>query len=234
MKPLFDLNKIELFDGYKSVPFECEWCKLPFYVKIKEIRWDLKNPKHPNRKNGNTFCSRKCKYASFVKKVSCLCGNCEKEIFIVPRIINESKSGFVFCSKSCSVTYNNTHKTTGNRRSKLEIWLEEQITLAFPNLHVLYNNKETINSELDIYFPDLKLAIELNGIFHYEPIYGKNKLTSIKNNDHRKFQACLEYKIELVIIDTSSLKYFKPQNAEKYLQIIKNIIDNKLSDSIGI
>jgi hypothetical protein len=108
------------------------------------------------------------------------------------------------------------------------VWLENQLLSTYPNLDIVYNGKETINSELDIYIPSLKLAFELNGIFHYEPIYGQDKLSATQNNDCRKFQACLEQGIEMVIMDVSSLKYFKPQNAEKYLNIIKKILDTKL------
>ena len=71
------------------------------------------------------------------------------------------------------------------------------------------------------------MAFELNGIFHYEPIFGESKLEQIQNNDSRKFQACLENGIELCIIDASSLTYFKEKSAKKYLDIITNIIDNK-------
>lgn len=59
---------------------------------------------------------------------------------------------------------------------------------------------------MDIYIPVLSLAFELNGIFHYEPIYGEGKLLSIQNNDDRKFQACLEHDIELCIINSSEQK----------------------------
>jgi hypothetical protein len=38
----------------------------------------------------------------------------------------------------------------------------------------------------------------------------------------------LERGIELVILDVSALKYFKQQNAEKYLRIVCEIIDLKL------
>ena len=83
------------------------------------------------------------------------------------------------------------------------------MSIQYPNLEIHYNRKDAINSELDIYIPELELAFELNGIFHYEPIYGAEKLQQIQNNDDRKFQACLEKGISLCIIDTSSLKYFK-------------------------
>ena len=92
---------------------------------------------------------------------------------------------------------------------------------------MVFNSKEIINSELDIYLPKLKLAFELNGIFHYESIYGQNKLDQIQNNDNRKFQACLEQGIEICIIDSSQQKYFKKETSQKYLDIITNIINNK-------
>jgi hypothetical protein len=72
------------------------------------------------------------------------------------------------------------------------------------------------------------LAFELNGIFHYEPIYGQEKLNQIQNNDNHKFQDCLEEKIELCVIDKSWIKYNKIQNFIKILNIIENIIFNKL------
>lgn len=74
----------------------------------------------------------------------------------------------------------------------------------------------------------MKLAFELNGIFHYEPIYGDKKLNQIQNNDTRKFQACLEKGIEMCIIDVSSLSYFKTTNAKKYLDIVCGLIDMKI------
>lgn len=66
----------------------------------------------------------------------------------------------------------------------------------------------------------MKLAFELNGILHYEPIYGIEKLHQIQNNDIRKFQACLEKSVSLVVIDSSEMKNFKPIKAKKYLDIV--------------
>lgn len=131
----------------------------------------------------------------------------------------------IFCSSSCSATYNNTHKTKGTRVSKLELWLSTILPNIYPNLEFHFNKKNAINSELDIYIPSLKLAFELNGIFHYEPIYGADKLNSIQNNDGRKFQACIEKGISLCIIDTSNQKSVTEKTSQKFLEIIKNIID---------
>jgi hypothetical protein len=133
-----------------------------------------------------------------------------------------------FCSQSCAASYHNKHKTHGTKRSKLEKWIEQQLSGSFPSLGIKYNSVDAINAELDIYIPSLKLAFELNGIFHYEPIHGHGKLATTKSNDERKFQACLERGIELCVIDTSSQKYFKPKTGEKFLQIIELIIRKKL------
>ena len=158
------------------------------------------------------------------------CNECTKK---VKRPLNQiKKSNNNFCSSTCAAIYNNRYKTHGTRRSKLEDYLEKQLIILYPTIEIHFNRKDTINSELDIYIPSLKLAFELNGIFHYEPIFGENKLSKIENNDNRKFQACLERKIELCMLDTSKQKYFKETSSQEYLNIIINLINNKQADII--
>ena len=133
-----------------------------------------------------------------------------------------------FCSHSCSAIYNNKHKQKGSRRSKLEIWLEKRLKKTYPSIKFLFNDKTIINSELDIYIPELNLAFELNGIFHYEPIFGIDKLNSIQNNDNSKIKQCLEKHIDLYVIDTTEQKNFNFKSSNKYLNIIKKLIKDKL------
>lgn len=205
----------------KMIPIECDHCKKNFERMQKYVKSDLKL--YPNRKQ---LCSVKCQRLSRIVRQQVQCKNCHKIIF---KDLNQLKKyPNSFCSSSCAATYNNTHKTHGCRRSKLEVYFEQVLPNKYPSLEFHFNRKDAIDSELDIYLPKLKLAFELNGIFHYEPIYGLDKLDQIKNNDNRKFQACLEKNIELCIIDTSSLNYFKPDKAQKYLDIIVNIINSKL------
>jgi hypothetical protein len=177
------------------------------------------------------FCSRKCYFlyldaqTKLKNKVKCL--HCGVEFYKQPKEQKKSKNHF--CSRSCSASYKNTHKTQGIRVSKLEVFLQEELTKKY-SYKFHFNRKDTINSELDIYIPELKLAFELNGIFHYEPIYGPEKLNQIQNNDNRKFQACLEKGIELCVIDTSWIKNNTLSKMNKILDIVEEVIKKSKSN----
>lgn len=202
---------------------KCEQCNNIFYRPKNQIQAVLNG----NSKLKLKYCSSKCVGIINNKSKKVKCEQCNKEFF---KQRNEfTRSSYNFCSKSCAAKYNNTHKKTGIRRSKLEIWIEDQLTNLYPNLKIHFNRKDTINSELDIYIPSLKLAFELNGIFHYEPIFGNEKLNKIQKNDNNKFFKCQEKNISLCIIDTSSQKYFKEQTSKKFLDIITNIINQNLA-----
>jgi very-short-patch-repair endonuclease len=171
---------------------------------------------------GEYWCSVKCRYPDNVdKKVNCL--KCNKEF--LKRNCECIKTPNHFCSRSCSASYNNTHKKYGTRRSKLEIYLEEEIRKNYPNLELICNQKTVIESELDFYFPELRFAIELNGITHYEPIYGEDKFEKIQNNDKRKVIACYEKEIELAIIDSSTCTYLNEAAKNKFKNLVFELIE---------
>lgn len=201
---------------------ECEYCHSQFGARKKDILWSPKCKKRNIGRFCNYICSGKHNTITNTSEVSC--SQCNVKF----NRINASIKLHNFCSRSCAATYNNTHKTKGTRKSKLECWLETKIKPLYPQLEFHFNRKDAINSELDIYIPSLKLAFELNGIFHYEPIYGKDRLKQIENNDNRKFQACIERGIELCIIDSSKQMQFKEKTSYKYLDIITSIINAKL------
>ncbi len=210
------------FKKYEEVDLECSVCKKEFRSK--------KNKIYESKRYGSLSitCSRDCYklFAGYFKKV--VCKNCNKDFIKRSQQIKVTKSNF--CSKSCAATFNNKNKSHGTRRSKLEVWLEEKLKEKYGKSFFDFNQKNAISSELDIYCPALKLAFELNGIFHYEPIYSEEKLKQIQNNDGRKYQACIERGIELCIIDTSKFGYFKESGAQKFLEIICKIVNGKLSD----
>lgn len=209
------------------VEINCSFCNKAYKVskfRLSQIKYRKKV------RNQSHFCSHDCELGGRGAKPpqDVVCLNCNKEF--KKRWGHIKKSSNHFCTRSCAATYNNTHKTKGNRKSKLEYYLENKLVEIYPTLEFHFTRKDVINSELDIYIPQLKLAFELNGIFHYEPIYGAEKLNQIQNNDNRKFQACLEMGIELCIIDTSKLGYFKESNALPYLKIVQRIINNKVKE----
>ena len=222
MKTLYTEEQYSITNSTDKLTCECYNCNSVFLITKKLITHELKH-----NRGRCKFCSQNCNniYNNASKKKLVICLNCTAEFEKKPAEINKNN----FCSRSCSATYNNKHKTHGTRRSKLEVYLEEQLSLLYPNLIIDYNQKSAINSELDIYVPSLKLAFELNGIFHYEPIYGSDKLNQIRNNDVSKSKACFDNHIDLCTIDASGLKYFKPSNAQKYLDIIVNIINQRTS-----
>lgn len=228
MKKLYTYEEIskdfDILSGFKKteeVRLECSVCKKEFKSK--------KNLIYESKRFGSLSitCSRECYnlFAGYSQKVECK--SCNKEF--IKRTCQMKKTKGNFCSKSCAATFNNTHKIHGTRRSKLEVWLEEKLKSKYGESFFEFNQKSAINSELDIYCPSLKLAVELNGIFHYEPIYSAEKLKKIQNNDGRKYQACLERGIELCIIDVSSQNYFKESSSLKFLDIICNVVNKKLS-----
>lgn len=180
------------------------------------------------------FCSKACS-GKFIGRTqshgysTLTCSHCSKAFqrrqYKIKERREKNPDGLSYCSRSCKATYENTHKTYGSNVSKLEKWLQAKLTQLYPNLNFIFNGKEAISSELDIYIPSMNLAFELNGIFHYEPIFGENNLQQRQANDSRKFQACYDAGISLCVIDTSSQKYFKESTSQQFLDIITQIID---------
>ena len=224
MNSLYTKTEFDEAKGQDLLLLQCVQCEKIF----KKTKRAIQRVLSPTSRCSETmdYCSSKCLGISNRTRIKCICKQCSKKFLKFPNQIKKSKNHF--CSHSCAATYNNIHRKTGTRISKLEIWLQEQLPSLYPNLMFHFNRKDTINSELDIYIPSLKLAFELNGIFHYEPIFGKDKLSSIQNNDCRKMLACAEHNIELCVIDVNTMKNFKEQKAIQFLTIIQNIIDGKL------
>ena len=222
MIPLYQQLDFDLADTRHMFDMQCIECDSIFKLPKRDIL-----QVSSGKQRAGKFCSQKCHRINKKHKWNMICTFCKKDFY---RAFDKRSSGNHFCSSSCAATYNNAHKTHGTRRSKLEVFLEVELGKLYPNLEIHYNRKEAINGELDIYIPSLKLAFELNGIFHYEPIYGADKLASIQTNDSRKSQACLEQGIELCIIDTSKIVYWKPQRGFEILVVIQLLIEKRLEE----
>ena len=212
----------EQFDelkGCDKIELQCRICTQTFEQKKSIILKSFKQ--------GYTsgFCSRNCSNKFKINKVNTECEECGKEISV--RAYQRKTYKHSFCSYSCSAKYRNRHKTNGIIRSKIEIYIENKIKQNYPTLNVMSNDRILLEGlELDFYFPALKLGIELNGITHYEPIYGEDRLTRSKDSDKRKMIQCYENDIELAVIDVSGAKYLTQKWKDIYWNEVNQLLAN--------
>jgi hypothetical protein len=163
--------------------------------------------------------------------IELFCTNCGKQFQrekrqLTSSILHEVKK--YFCTRSCGVTWNNRHKEVGIKRSLIERWIEGRIRETFVGLEVHYNRKDTIGSELDIYVPSLKLAIEISGKSHFYPIFGEDVYQKTVANDLVKSKACAAVGVELVVVDISALKSVKDVKMESVVNKVLGILRGKV------
>lgn len=169
-------------------------------------------------------------------KISCICScsYCNTEVLRTKTELKRNQRNLVFCSKSCRMTYQNLHDNirpiVGSSRSKAEDYLLNLLKSSFPDLKIESNNRSILPSklEIDIYIPEFKFGIELNGPIHYMPIYGLDTLEKCQRKDFAKNQECLQLGISLMTLDISRLNSTKRSNLfleETFKDTIKPIID---------
>lgn len=203
--------------------FRCEKCNKAYYLRPSTLL--------VRKKKYNTIFCNSCRLKSY--KVNhytiVICFQCNKEFYRKKGHCNKAtvrRWKNSFCGHSCRASYNNTHKTYGYRRSKLEIALEAFIRKAYPKLQMVCNSTSAINNELDFYFPSLNLAVEINGVFHYKPIFGIKKLLQVQATDKKKIIACENKNILLVTISPLE-KHCTKGTIDKYTTIMEDLINSR-------
>jgi len=222
MKPKFDIEKFEKLKNDEII-FECEECGGEFNSTKKYIRRALGITKHP-RKPSLKYCCRKCQSIGRRTGEYLKCEECGGELYRNRNEINDNKTGKFYCSNKCKGINWNKNKNYGFNRSKIEIWIEENIKNKY-DFEILFNDRELLRYEIDIYIPSLKIAFELNGIFHYESIFGEEKLKITKSKDLFKINECNNMGIELFVIDITDVKNFNKKSCKKYLDFIIETIN---------
>ena len=206
-----------------KVTIKCNHCGI-------EVLKEKRNINHKIAKGKSLYCSKKCFGLSHTEQVKVICAQCCVEFTRTPSCLKDSVR--FFCTQSCAATYNNKNKKHGTRRSKIETLVEERIKQKYTTLRCLCNSKQVIGSELDFYFPDLKMGIEINGIFHYKPVYGDDKLKKIQAMDKEKLEKSLAKGIDIKVIDCQHDKYLNKALQEKRINDVTNMIDLALASKL--
>lgn len=231
MKMCISFQELSLLKARALVPLECENCNNIFRKGKNNVLTAIKG--HPDF--ALRFCSLKCYYASQIKKnwIDIQCAECGKLVNKQVSKIKDNK--FSFCSKSCSAKFQNKHNTLGkSRKSKAETYLVKLIQEDFKDLEIKENVRNVLpsNLEIDIYIPAIKSAIEVNGLLHYFPIFGKEKLQDIKNKDKQKALEAKEVGCYLTVVNISQIKYWKETKIyldNEYKRVIKPRIESLIT-----
>ena len=85
----------------KKLQATCANCHKSFEIKVKTY--------NQRKKTGQErfFCSVACVSKSNVTSIKTACARCGKEILARPSRIKKSKTGNVFCSRSCAISEHN-------------------------------------------------------------------------------------------------------------------------------
>lgn len=150
------------------------------------------------------------------------CEECDSFCTKTPCQISQSKHHF--CSQSCASSYAQKHKTHGTNKSKIEQFVKNKLESMFPDLDIKYNDRKEIGLELDILIPSKSIAFEINGIFHYKPIFGQKKLDKTKHYDQKKQNYCRLKNIVLHVIDITSMRNFNEKEALQFATTIESHI----------
>jgi hypothetical protein len=133
MIPLYSESDFLSAKSRSLLPLQCKYCNKTFYRSKNQIQAIIKK----NSNHTGDFCSPKCTISHYHPTIYVNCANCQKSFVKTKFHIKNTKNNF--CCQSCAATYNNSHKTKGTRRSKLEIWLEKELPKFFPSLTFLFS-----------------------------------------------------------------------------------------------
>jgi hypothetical protein len=160
---------------------------------------------------------RKIKIPSAIIKIHC-------------KYCNQETTNKKYCNGSCRNKDLNKHKN--GLKSYAEKILVSKLKLNFPDWIIHENDRKILNGlELDVYIPNIKLAIEWNGIYHIEPIKGEEILQKIIKKDNTKIEMCKNLGINLIVIsDRTSHKKFIEETTN---DIVEKLQQYKLARMVG-
>lgn len=225
----FHANKGPYKKANPSVEVKCEVCEKLF--KKPQCRMNI---------TSHNFCSLECcgKFQQGKPKAETIdlkCPVCKQDFSLRLKLalFRKKTRKNLFCSRPCMYDYIRQNpcfaRSNKGGRSKLEHYIEKKLREEYPSLEILFNSKYS-GFELDIYFPSLCFAVEINGIWHYEPIKGEPLLVKIQNRDKIKAKICENSRITLFVMPV--LEPVKNDRTfDKYWQIVKSKLTDVLQTS---
>jgi hypothetical protein len=120
----------------------------------------------------------------------------------------------LFCSKSCAAKHTNPSSyprtcppSSFKGRSNPEKIAYKFLSTCYSGEIVQNDRTQLSGYELDLYLPELKIGIEINGPTHYRPIYGAARLERSQAVDALKKSLCAERGITLFSINVDVKDY---------------------------
>ena len=166
----------------------CQKCKINKIISIKKM--DGKKFIEKARKvHGDKYDYSKVEYINSKTKVCIICPE-HGEFWQKPNYHINNKSGCPSCSQSH--LENDTYSFLKNK----EIIFEQQKKFNWLGL-----------MRLDFYLPEYNIAIECQGMQHYQPIEffgGKKAYNDLIRRDKLKKQLCEEHNIKMIYVDNNT------------------------------
>ena len=151
--------------------------------------------------------------------------------------VNNRKKVCIICPEHGEFWQQPSHHMNGHGcpkcyKSKLESDIIE--LLENNSVKYEYNHRYSFldNLQLDFYIPELKIAIECQGVQHFAPVKawgGKEKLEMSKHNDKKKYLLCEKEGIRLLYYSNLTINYPYEviTDKEEILRIIENERNSK-------
>ena len=149
------------------------------------------------------------------RKVTRVCLVCSTQFQGRLRDIKRGRG--LFCSKSCATKHTNPSSYPRTRPASTLKGRSNPEKIAYKFLSTCYRGEIIKNDrtqlsgyELDLYLPELRIGIEINGPTHYRPIYGAARLERSRAVDALKKELCAERGITLFSINVDVKAYKAP------------------------
>ncbi len=172
------------------------------------------------------------------------CSLCGEIFYVSVKSLYDLKSGkakLQYCSRKCFNEYQRIfhqkkrESYRATKVSKHEMYVDNLLKDIFPTIkYETYNRTIIPPLELDFWFPDYKIAIELNGAQHYRNAFEKNNdklLKKVKVHDKLKSEMAKTLGIKLLVIDTS--RDFNFTNGKECLRAIIDFVSKESDITIN-